>query len=163
MDKIAQTFYIDWLLEHLEITSFSLDQTSLHFSMLVLFRVEEISDIPYSSRSWSFCRTWNDKYSGEKNSKKNVYHSKIECAKFPGSRAIVGLMGLVSSYQRALVGLKFSRGVSWVSRCFVGLKFFLVGPKIFLVSIWWVRFFFSWVFCLFFFLYLILWFKDFTF
>ena len=97
--------------------------------MLVLFQVEEISDIPYSSRSWSFCRTWNDKYSGEKNSKRNVYHSKIECAKFRGSRAIVGLMGLVPSCQRALVGLKLSRGVSWV------WNFFSWVPK-----------FFSWVF-----------------
>ena len=49
--------------------------------------------------------------------------TKIECAKFGGSRVIMGLVGLVPPYHRAFV-----------------------GPKIFLVGISWVSNFFSWVF-----------------
>ena len=47
----------------------------------------------------------------------------IECAKFRGSRAIMGLVGFVPPCHRAFV-----------------------GPKIFLVGISWVLYFFSWVF-----------------
>ena len=66
-----------------------------------------------------------------------------ECAKFRGSRAIVGLVGLVPLGHRAFVGLKFFlEGISWIQDFlswvfreseifsrgyFVGLKFFLVG------------------------------------
>ena len=92
-----------------------------------------------------------------------------ECAKFSGSCAIVGLVGLMPSYHRAFMGSSwvinfFSwlfRGSSIFSRgYFVGPQFFLVGIlwvpiffrgyfvglKFFLVGILWVPNFFSWVF-----------------
>ena len=64
-----------------------------------------------------------------------------KCAKFRGSRAVVGLAGLLPSCHRAFVGISwvqdFSRGY------FVGLKFFLVGiswvQSFFLVGISWVQ------------------------
>ena len=64
-----------------------------------------------------------------------------ECAKFRGSRAVVGLVGLVPSCHCAFVGVSwvqdFSRGY------FVGLKFFLVViswvQSFFLVVISWVQ------------------------
>ena len=58
-----------------------------------------------------------------------------ECAKFCGWRAIVGLVGLVSSCHRGY---------------FVGPKYFFLwvfhGSEIFLVAISWVSNFFSWEF-----------------
>ena len=80
---------------------------------------------------------------------------KMECAKFRGSRAIVGLVGLVPPCHRAFVGPKiFFVGISWVSIFFSwvfrGSKSFsrgyFMGPKLFLVGISWVQNFFSWVF-----------------
>ena len=97
--------------------------------------------------------------------------TNVECAKFRGSRSIVGLVGLVPSCHCAFLGISwvqnffpwvfrgskiFSRryfvGPKFFSRgYFVGLKFFLldvswvqnflVGPKFFLVSILWAYFF----------------------
>ena len=77
----------------------------------------------------------------------------MECAKFRGSRAIVGLVGLVLWCSCAFVGISWiQKFFSWV---FVGLKFFFVGtrgpkflswlfvgPKFFLVGILWVQIFF---------------------
>ena len=81
----------------------------------------------------------------------------FECAKFRGSSAIVGLVGLLSSCHRGTVPswvLKFFSLVFRGSKIFshgyfVDLKFFLwyfVGAKFFLVGISWVQNFFSWVF-----------------
>ena len=60
----------------------------------------------------------------------------LECGKFRGSRAIVGLVGLVPSCYRAFVGNSWVQNFfSWVfrgsksfsRRYLVDLKFFLVG------------------------------------
>ena len=72
----------------------------------------------------------------------------FECAKFRGSCAIVGLLGLVPSCNRAFVGILWVQFFfSWVFR---GFKIFscgyFVGLKVFLVSISWVWNFFSRVF-----------------
>ena len=52
------------------------------------------------------------------NSVKVKKYEMLQCAKFRGSRAIVGLVGLVPSYDRVKI---FSRG------CFVGPKLFCDG------------------------------------
>ena len=75
----------------------------------------------------------------------------FECAKFRGSRAIVGLVGLVGlvpSCYRAFVGISWAQYFFlWVFR---GSQVFccgyFVGPRFFLVGISWVQDFFSWVF-----------------
>ena len=57
-----------------------------------------------------------------------------ECAKFRGSRAIVGPVGLVTSYHRryTFVGISWVQNISsWV---FCGSKIFCRGSKIFLVG-----------------------------
>ena len=56
------------------------------------------------------------------------YKNRIvkECAKFPGSRAIVGIVGLVPSFNHAFLG------ISWVENFF---SWVFRGPKVF----------FSWV------------------
>ena len=77
--------------------------------------------------------------------------TKNEYAKFRGSSAIVGLVGLVPPCHRAFVGPKFSReyfvGPKFFSRVFRGSKIFscgyFVGLKFFLVSISWIQNFFS--------------------
>ena len=97
------------------------------------------------------------------------YFPIYECSKFSGSRAIVGLVGLVPSYHRAFMGSSwvinffpwvfrgsqiFSRGyfegpqfflvgILWVPIFFRG---YFVGLKSFLVGILWVPNFFLWVF-----------------
>ena len=69
--------------------------------------------------------------------------------KFHGSRAIVGLVGLVPSWHRAFVGISWVQNFfSWVFR---GSKIFsrgyFVEPKFFVVGILWLWNFLSWVFC----------------
>ena len=72
----------------------------------------------------------------------------FECAKFRGSRAIVGLVGLVPSCYRAFVGISWAQ--YFFLRVFRGSQVFccgyFVGPRFFLVGISWVQDFFSWVF-----------------
>ena len=68
--------------------------------------------------------------------------------KFHGSRAIVGLVGLVPSWHRAFVGISWVQNFfSWVFR---GSKIFsrgyFVEPKFFVVGILWLWNFLSWVF-----------------
>ena len=71
-----------------------------------------------------------------------------ECAKFRGSRAIVGLVDSVPSCYRALVGISWVQNLccvySWVSNFFLWVS---VGLKFFLVGISWLLNIFSWVFC----------------
>ena len=95
------------------------------------------------------------------------------CAKFCGSRAIAGPLGLVPLCHRAIVPSSFFSLVFCGSKSFprgydVGSKFFSwvfrgsktsfcgyeLGPKFFLLGISWVQYFWSW---------LISWFKDFQF
>ena len=80
---------------------------------------------------------------------------KFECAKFRGSRAIVGLVGLVPWCLRGyFVGSKlFLVGISWVQNIFSWVYFvvpnffrYFVGPRFFLGGISWVQDFSSWVF-----------------
>ena len=75
-----------------------------------------------------------------------------ECAKFRGSYANVGLVGLVPPCHRAFMGPKiFPVDISWVSVIFSwlfrGSQFFSCGYflnlKLFLVGISWVSNFFS--------------------
>ena len=80
----------------------------------------------------------------------------LECAKFCGSHAIVGLAGLMLLYHRAFMGPKiFLVGILWVqnisSWVICGSEIFshgyFVDSKVFLVGILWVQIFFLWVFC----------------
>ena len=64
-----------------------------------------------------------------------------ECAKFRGSRAIVGL---VPSCHRAFVGSNFFPWVCRGSQIFSRESF--VGPKFFRIFISWAQNIFSWVF-----------------
>ena len=98
-----------------------------------------------------------------------TYFPIYECAKFSGSRAIVGLVGLVPSYQRSFMGSSrvinffpwvfrgsqiFSQGhfvgPDFFSSVFCGAQIFscqyFVGPQFLLVGISWAPIFFSWVF-----------------
>ena len=70
-------------------------------------------------------------------------HDRIECAKFGGSGAIVGLVNLVPPCHHVFVGILWVQNIfSWAfcgsksfsCRYFVGLQFFLVGIS-------WVQFF----------------------
>ena len=87
-----------------------------------------------------------------------TYFHIYECAKFSGLRAIVGIVGLVTSYHRAFMGsswvINFFPSVFCGSSIFshgyfVGPDLFrgyFVGLKFFLVGILWVPNFSSWVF-----------------
>ena len=75
--------------------------------------------------------------------------SQIECAKFTGLRAILGLAGLVPSCHHAFVGI--SSNQSFSGEYYVGPKFFLVGISWFQNFLSWLfhgsKVFFSWLFC----------------
>ena len=94
----------------------------------------------------------------------SLYYIKTEfvCAIFRGSRAIVGLMGILGSeffFCEYLVRPKFLHGYSWLRQFFSCV---LWGCNIFLVGISWVQNFVLWVFRgSNFFLSLISWFKAF--
>ena len=78
--------------------------------------------------SCGFCKIINNTYL------KSIFKRLFlnECAKFRGSRAIVGPVGLVTSYHRAFVGISWVQNISsWV---FCGSKIFSRGSKIFLVG-----------------------------
>ena len=75
----------------------------------------------------------------------SVFHAydKWECAKFRGSRAIGGLVGLVPSCNRAFVGISWDQniflvGTRWSETFSRG---YFVGQNFFLKSILWAQFF----------------------
>ena len=86
---------------------------------------------------------------------KYIRYKSVECAKFPGPRAIVGIVSLVPSCHLAFVGPKIFLVGNWWIQNFLPWVFresqifsrgYFLGPKFFLVGISWVQDFFSWVF-----------------
>ena len=81
----------------------------------------------------------------------DVQAAFIECAKFYGLHAIMGLRSLVSSclMNISFVGINEFKSFSWLQNYSCG---YFMSLKVFHVSILWVKFFILW---------LILWFKYF--
>ena len=69
-----------------------------------------------------------------------------ERAKFLGSCAMVGMLGLVPSCHRAFLGPKAFHGFFVSSKCSLFFIFYW-GSEFFHVGISWIQIFFSWVFC----------------